>query len=109
MSTEHVPYGYGIGSRVRARRLELGLTGQQLGERLGQPRQRVYTMEATEDAEHMRVSTLIAFARALDTTVPDLLGDHADTDAYTAGYAAGRRDGIAWCIGTLTQEATDAL
>lgn len=30
-------------------------------------------------------------------------------DVYATGYAAGRRDGIAWCIGTLTQEATDAL
>lgn len=29
--------------------------------------------------------------------------------AYQNGYAAGRRDGIAWCIGLLTQEATDAL
>jgi putative transcriptional regulator len=60
------------GSRVRARRKELGLSQQTLGEAAGVSRQTIISMETGDYAPSVYLA--LGIARVLDTTVEALWG-----------------------------------
>lgn len=61
-----------VGQRVRARRLELGMTVDELADKIGKNRATVYRYESGE-IESMPISVLESLARVLRTTPGDLL------------------------------------
>lgn len=65
-----------IGTRIRARRRQLGLTQSELAERLGVSFQQVQKYE--QGANRIAASTLVAAAAALSTSVSWLAGEEAD-------------------------------
>lgn len=72
-----------VGRRIRERRLELGLTLEDLGKRLGKNRSTIYRYENGE-IENMPIDILKPIAEALQTTPAHLMGwdvDEIDTVA----------------------------
>lgn len=69
--------------RIRQRRLELGLSQEELAQRLGyKDRSTIARIESGQN--DLNQTKIAAFARALDTTTFWLMGD--DTDAATASF-----------------------
>lgn len=62
-----------VGTRVRARREELGLSQERLAEAAGVHRVTIVNVEAGESRPN--VDTLVRLAAALNTTVGALLGE----------------------------------
>lgn len=62
-----------IGDRIRKRRMELGLSAEELGERLGKDRATIYRYESGK-IKNLPAATLEPLAAALLTTPADLLG-----------------------------------
>lgn len=62
-----------IGQNIKNRRIELGLTADQLADRLQKSRATIYRYEST-DADNMPIGILEPLARALSTTPADLMG-----------------------------------
>ena len=61
------------GDRIKQRRLELGLTADNLAEKIGKSRATIYRYE-NGDIENMPTPVLEPLAKALDTTPADLMG-----------------------------------
>lgn len=61
------------GERMKARRKELGLTGDQVAERVGISRSTIFRYE-NGDIEKVPTNTLVPIARVLCTTVGYLMG-----------------------------------
>ena len=61
------------GDRIKQRRLELGLTADDLAEKIGKSRATIYRYE-NGDIENMPTPVLEPLAKALDTTPADLMG-----------------------------------
>ena len=70
-----------IGQRIRNRRIELGLSVDELAERLGKNRATVYRYES-DAIKDMPVPVLGRLAVALDTTPADLMGVGEDQASY---------------------------
>ncbi|WP_051635165.1 helix-turn-helix domain-containing protein [Selenomonas sp. ND2010] len=62
-----------IGQNIKNRRIELGLTADQLADRLQKSRATIYRYEST-DADNMPIGILEPLARALSTTPAELMG-----------------------------------
>lgn len=62
-----------IGQRIKSRRIELGMTAEELGEKLGKNRSTIYRYE-NGDIEKMPVDFLEPIAKALQTTPEYLTG-----------------------------------
>ena len=62
-----------IGERIKHRRKQLGLTVDEVAERLNKNRATVYRYESNE-IENMPTTVLIPLAKALDTTPEYLMG-----------------------------------
>lgn len=62
-----------VGDRIKARRIELGLSVDELAQRLGKNRATVYRYESN-DIEHMPITTLVPLAEVLQTSPADLMG-----------------------------------
>ncbi|MCR5438015.1 MAG: helix-turn-helix domain-containing protein [Selenomonas sp.] len=62
-----------IGQNIKNRRIELGLTADQLANRLQKSRATIYRYEST-DADNMPIGILEPLARALSTTPAELMG-----------------------------------
>ncbi|KEF35512.1 hypothetical protein RDMS_01805 [Deinococcus sp. RL] len=64
-----------VGRAIRLRRLELGLTQEQLCERMGMPGERVSYISAVENGQRadLKITRLDLFAQALETSATDLL------------------------------------
>jgi transcriptional regulator with XRE-family HTH domain len=62
-----------IGQNIKNRRIELGLTADQLADRLQKSRATIYRYEST-DADNMPIGILEPLARALSTTPAALMG-----------------------------------
>ena len=73
-----------IGERIKARRTELKLSAEKIGEKIGKDRATVYRYEGN-DIENMPVGVLKPLAEALKTTPAYLMGweDTADTEPLT--------------------------
>lgn len=67
-----------IGQRIKARRMELGLSVEDLATRLGKDRATVYRYEKDE-IKNFPVDILAPLARVLYTTPADLMGYASDT------------------------------
>ena len=61
------------GDRIKQRRLELGLTADDLAQKIGKSRATIYRYE-NGDIENMPTPILEPLAKALDTTPADLMG-----------------------------------
>lgn len=62
-----------IGQNIKNRRIELGLTADQLADRLQKSRATIYRYEST-DADNMPIGILEPLAKALSTTPAELMG-----------------------------------
>ena len=62
-----------IGRRIKLRRIELGLTQDELGQRLGIKKSAVSRLES-EEADNFSIGRIIKIAQALDTTPGYLTG-----------------------------------
>lgn len=62
-----------IGNRIKERRIELGLSADDLASRIGKSRATVYRYE-NGDIENMPTTILEPLAKALETTPADLMG-----------------------------------
>lgn len=62
-----------IGQNIKNRRIELGLTADQLAERLNKSRATIYRYEST-DADNMPIGILEPLSKALSTTPAELMG-----------------------------------
>jgi DNA-binding XRE family transcriptional regulator len=94
------------GSRVRAARLERGLSQAQLAEAAGLTRQAVYAIESSRYLPN--VTTALRLARTLDRHVEDLFGVEP-LGALLEGELLGRRQGLppttrakVWSVGERT-------
>lgn len=78
------------GDRIKQRRIELGLTADELAKKIGKSRATIYKYE-NGDIENMPTPVLEPLARALETTPADLMGwtaeDVADAMADLADTA----------------------
>lgn len=72
-----------IGDRIKKRRNELGLSAEQLGERIGKDRATVYRYES-KDIKNMPISILTPLAKALNVTEEWLLGREKSTNIINA-------------------------
>ena len=61
------------GDRIKQRRIELGLTADDLAQKIGKSRATIYRYE-NGDIENMPTPILEPLAKALDTTPADLMG-----------------------------------
>ena len=61
------------GDRIKQRRIELGLTADELAKKIGKSRATIYRYE-NGDIENMPTPVLEPLARALETTPADLMG-----------------------------------
>lgn len=87
-----------IGARMLARRTELHLTQEQVGERVGRRLGREWTRQAVSAAEKGRRAftavELIAIANVLGETIVGLLTPPDDVDLVVLGELDGRGGGI---------------
>ena len=67
------------GDRIKQRRIELGLTADDLAQKIGKSRATIYRYE-NGDIENMPTPILEPLARALDTTPADLMGWKSTAD-----------------------------
>lgn len=67
-----------VGQKIRARRMELGLSVDDLAERVGKSRATVYRYES-DNIDNMPLSVLEDLARVLRTTPGDLLASDSPT------------------------------
>ena len=74
----------GIGERIKNRRMQLGISAEQLATKIGRSKTTVYRYE-TEEIENMPSSVLEPIAKALLTTPAYLMGwDESPEDTETA-------------------------
>ena len=74
------------GDRIKKRRIELGLTADELAEKIGKSRATIYRYE-NGDIENMPTSILEPLAKVLKTTPADLMG-WEEIDARFSGREA---------------------
>lgn len=74
-----------IGSRIKARRKEIGISAERLAETLGKDRATVYRYE-NGDIENLPLSILEPIAKALNTTPAYLMGWEAPAPEIPEGF-----------------------
>lgn len=79
-----------IGDRIRQRRKELGMSAEELAERIGKDRATVYRYE-TGDIENLPISIIEPIAKALFTTPAYLMGWEETLPNNAIPYKRGRR------------------
>lgn len=62
-----------IGEKIKARRKELGMSADELGEKIGKHRATIYRYESL-DVEKMDIELLVPLAKALDVSPDYLMG-----------------------------------
>ena len=79
-----------IGDRIKKKRLELGLSAEQLGERIGKDRATIYRYE-NKDIKNMPLSNLTPLAKALNVSEAWLMGrdSESSSDSVSAIPATG--------------------
>ncbi len=87
-----------IGETIKAKRLALGMSADELADKLGKSRATIYRYESA-DVENMPVGVLEPLAKALNTTPTELMG-WGDTDSVTKPTAALDKDSL---VPVLTQ------
>ena len=93
-----------IGSRIREKRLELGLTVDELAVRLGKNRATVYRYESN-DIENFPISVIGPLAEALHTTPAYLMGWSDDPFSYREEPAPDSEGGTVATFGTKLKAA----
>ena len=86
-----------IGDRIRQRRKELGMSAEELAERIGKDRATVYRYE-TGDIENLPISIIEPIAKALFTTPAYLMGWEETLPNNAIPYKRGRKIPI---VGTI--------
>ena len=74
-----------IGSRIKMRRKEIGISAERLAEMLGKDRATVYRYE-NGDIENLPLSILEPIAKALNTTPAYLMGWEAPAPEIPEGF-----------------------
>ena len=77
------------GDRIKQRRIELGLTADELAKKIGKSRATIYRYE-NGDIENMPTPILVPLAKALDTTPADLMG-WGKTDSTSISNATPKK------------------
>lgn len=82
-----------IGDRIKMRRMELGLTAEELGKILGKSRATIYRYENGE-IENLPTTVLEPLAKVLNTTPADLMGweDEKEEEEITTLAAHATED-----------------
>lgn len=80
------------GSRIRARRKEIGLSADALAKKIGVSRATIYRYEGGE-IEKLSVDYLIPLARCLNVSPTYLLGTSDDPGFFSYDTSAARADG----------------
>ena len=73
-----------IGERIKQRRKEIGLSVEELAEKLGKNRATVYRYESNE-IENLPISIIASLAKALNTTPAYLMGWEDNTEQVEDG------------------------
>lgn len=100
-----------IGKRIKDRRVELGLSADQLAEKLGKNRATVYRYEGDE-IENLPLSVIVPLADALQVSPAYLMGwtDEAEpTKKVTAPTLEGERRELVNLIPSLPEDIVHAL
>ena len=90
-----------VSDRLRKRRLELGLTAAELGDRVGKNKTTIYRYESGE-IEKVPYSVMVPLAKALNTTPAYLMGWEDENDETIPCPRA--RGGDPWCPICCTSE-----
>lgn len=85
-----------IGSKIKNRRLELGLSVEELAKRINKNRATIYRYESSE-IENLPITVLEPLAKALETTPAKLMSWQDDTTDYTIDSLIEKQDNI-WKI-----------
>lgn len=82
-----------IGDRIKMRRMELGITAEELGKILGKSRATIYRYENGE-IENLPTTVLEPLAKVLNTTPADLMGwdDNEEDDSIQTIAAHATED-----------------
>lgn len=75
-----------IGQRIKSRRIELGLSVDELAEKLGKNRATVYRYEK-DDIKDLPITVLEPLAKVLETTPADLMGWEKEDSHFTGKEA----------------------
>ena len=90
---------YSLGQRIKNRRIELGLTQEELGKRVGY-KSRTTVNKVELDISSLNESKIIAFAKALETTPAYIMGWQEPTK---------KENELISLIEQLTDEETEEL
>ncbi len=82
-----------IGQRIRQRRIELGLSADDVAEKLGKNRATVYRYES-DAIKNLPISILVPLADVLNTTPGDLMGQDRDDEISEASSRAAALDAM---------------
>ncbi len=98
-----------IGQRIKKRRLELGLSADQLAYRLGKNRATVYRYESDE-IENLPLSIIAPLSEALQVSPAYLMGwDTSSEETKKAPATSGERKELIDLIPNLSDEIVHAL
>jgi len=100
-----------IGKRIKDRRVELGLSADQLAEKLGKNRATVYRYEGDE-IENLPLSVIVPLADALQVSPAYLMGWTDETEPAkkeTAPTLEGERRELVDLIPSLPEDIVHAL
>lgn len=99
-----------IGKRIKDRRVQMGLSADQLAERLGKNRATVYRYEGDE-IENLPLSVIVPLAEALQVSPAYLMGwtDDAEPAKKTAPTVDGERRELVDLIPSLPDDIVHAL
>lgn len=99
-----------VSERLKKRRLELGISAKELGERIGKNKTTIYRYE-NGSIENMPYTALIPLAKALNTTPGFLMGWDEDkgenkpctsaTDSTDSSFVDGFKQGVSQSLGKL--------
>lgn len=98
-----------IGKRIKDRRIELGLSADELAEKLGKNRATIYRYEGDE-IENLPLSVIVPLATALQVSPAYLMGWSEETEKKeTAPVIAGERRELIDLIPYLPDDIVHAL
>lgn len=94
------------GDRIKQRRLELGLSADDLANKIGKSRATIYRYE-NGDIENMPTPILEPLAKALDTTPADLMGWNESSSPLVIDYQKPDQEGCYQRISEYTARFLD--
>ena len=94
------------GDRIKQRRLELGLSDDDLANKIGKSRATIYRYE-NGDIENMPTPILEPLAKALDTTPADLMGWNESSSPLVIDYQKPDQEGCYQRISEYTARFLD--